>query len=217
MNYEIAPGERAVTIGPPRHGKSNLLAWALEPLHSAVVIDSKHHPAEWAAWGPRHGYVVTRDPELISRHPKVVFQVDHRSLVDRNGWNKPGTHGQVWSEALSRIIARGHTTVVFDESVQVLPSGSSHPQAQRIFTQGAAFGTTTFAGSQIGNRIDTLIPRLAEHAFVFRTLTGQDLKLIQKARSVDCTPLKTLQRFHFGYHRMGDSEWVLCPPVDRVM
>lgn len=217
MNFDIAPGERAVFIGPPRHGKSNLQAWLLEPVRSAVIVDSKHHPAEWARWGPAHGYVVTSDPELISRHPKVVFQVDHRSLVDRGGWNKPGSPGYVWTEALSRIIARGNTVTNFDEAVQVLPAGASHPQAQRIFTQGAGFGNGVFVGTQIGNRIDTLIPRLAEHAFCFRTLTGQDLELIQRARSVDCTPLKTLERFQFAYHRMGDSQWQVCAPVDRVM
>lgn len=217
MNYEIAPGERAVFIGPPRHGKSNLQGWLLETVSSAVVIDSKHHPAEWASWGPRHGYVVTSDPELISRHPKVVFQVDHRSLVDRQGWNKQGTYGYAWTDALSRIIARGNTVTLFDEAVQTLPAGSSHPQAQRIQTQGAGFGNGGWAGTQIGNRIDTLIPRLAEHAFCFRTLTGQDLDLIQRARSIDCEVLKTLERYHFAYHRMGDTAWQVCAPVDRVM
>ena len=215
--YQIGPGERCVFIGPPRHGKSNLQAWLLEPVSSVVVIDSKHHPAEWSRWGPQHGYVVTQDPELISRHPKVVFQVDHRSLVDRQGWNRPGTAGHRWTEALSRIIARHSTVAVFDEAVQTLPAGASHPQAQRIYTQGAGFGTGGWAGTQIGNRIDTLIPRLAEHAFCFRVLTGQDLELIQRARSVDCTPLKTLERFQFAYHRMGDATWQVCAPVDRVM
>jgi hypothetical protein len=213
----IGRGERLVLIGPPRHGKSNIEAWLLDDARSAIVWDSKHHPDEWVKWGPAHGYVVTRDPADISRHPKVVFQVDHRSLVDRAGWTRPGTAGWLWTDALTRAIARGNTVNVFDEAVQVLPAGASHPQAQRIYTQGAGFGSAAWAGSQIGNRIDTLIPRLAEHAVVFRVLTGQDLDLIAKARGLDCAPLKTLDRFHWAYHRMGDSEWRLCGPVDRVM
>jgi len=213
----LGRGQRVVFVGPPRHGKSNLQAWLLEPVVSAVVIDSKHHPDEWVKWGPPHGYVVTSDPADISRHAKVVFQVDHRSLADRSGWGKPGTAGHRWEEALTRIIARGNTVTVFDEAVQVLPAGASNPQAQRIYTQGAGFGSAAWAGSQIGNRIDTLIPRLAEHAFVFRVLTAQDLDLIQRARGVDCTPLKTLDRYQFAYHQMGDTEWRINDPVDRVM
>lgn len=225
MNFHIGPGERAVFIGPPRHGKSNLEAWLLQTVRSAVIIDSKHHPAEWASWGPRNGYVVTSDPREISRHRKVIFQVNHRSLVDRGGWTKPGTPGYQWTEALLRIIERRNTVTDFDEAVQVLPAGASHPDAQRIYTQGAGFGSGAWAGTQIGNRIDTLIPRLAEHAFCFRALTGQDLDLIAKARSVDCSVLSTLGgpnsppelQYQFAYHRMGDSEWQVCGRVDRVM
>jgi len=225
VNYDIAPGERAMFVGPPRHGKSNIIAWHLEPCRSVVIFDSKRHPDEWARWGPKHGYVVSEDPVDISHHAKVVHQVDNRALTDRGGWTKPGRIGYRWTEALARFIARGHTIGVFDETVQTLPAGLAHPDARRIQTQGAAFGSGGWFGTQIANCIDTLIPRLSEHAFVFRMVGREERARLASARAVDCDVLATLggpnseqdRRFEFAYHRMGDDAWTVCGAVDQVM
>jgi hypothetical protein len=225
LNYDIAPGERAMFVGPPRHGKSNIIAWHLEPCRSFVVFDSKRHPDEWAKWAARHGWLVSEDPADISHHAKVVHQIDNRALTDRSGWSKPGRIGYRWTEALTRFIARGHTIGVFDETVQTLPAGAPHPQAARIFTQGAAFGSSAWCGTQIANRIETLIPRLSEHAFVFRLVGQEERARIASARAVNCDVLATLggpnseedRRFEFAYHRMGDDAWTVCGAVDKVM
>lgn len=212
-------------VGPPRHGKSNLMAWLLQGCRSVVVFDSKRHPAEWARWGPAHGYVVSEDPTDISRHSLVVHQVDNRALTDRQGWNRPDRIGYRWTEALNRVIARSHTIAVFDETVQTLPAGAAHPDARRIETQGAAFEIPGWFGTQIANCIDTLITRLSEHAFVFRMVGAEERARIASARQVDCDLLATLggpnsppdERYEFAYHRMGDDAWTVCGAVDHVL
>lgn len=197
-------------VGTPGSGKTTLIEWLLEPLSSVVVLDSKQHPAEYAAWGPRHGYVVTSDPEQLSRHPKVVLQVDQIALDDRGGWHKPDRAGYRWTETLVRILDRGHTTVVFDEVLQTLPAGQAHPQARRLFTQGRAFGLSVWCGTQVANRADTLVFRLAEHCFAFWTGNELDLKLLKGARGVDPEALTELERYQFAYHQAGSRTWQVC-------
>lgn len=225
LDVVIGPGDRVMFVGPPRHGKTNLMAFHAEPLISVVVFDSKRHPDEWGAWGPKHGFVVSDDPVDISRHALVVHQVDNRSLTDRQGWKQPGTMGYRWTEALARFIARGHTVGIFDETVQTLPAGLAHPDARRIQTQGAGFYSGSWFGTQIANCIDTLIPRLSEHAFVFRMVGATERARLASARGVNCDVLATLggpnspegERYQFAYHRMGDDFWTVCGAVDKVL
>lgn len=201
------------------------MAGLVEGCPSVVVFDSKRHPLEWARWGPAHGYVVSDDPRDISRYRLVVHQVDNRALTDRGGWNRPDRIGYRWTEALNRVIARGNTVAVFDETVQTLPAGAAHPDARRIETQGAAFGIGGWYGTQIANCIDTLIPRLSEHAFVFRMVGGEERARIASYRQVNCDVLATLggpnspedERYEFAYHRMGDDAWTVCGAFEKVM
>lgn len=213
QDFQIKRTDRVMFVGPPRSGKSNLQAWLLEQESSWVVIDSKMHPDEWASWGPKQRAIVTKDPDDIARYPKVVFQPNNNDLIDRSGWRKPG---HPWTRALQLIFQRGHTICVFDETVQTMPAGSSHPDALRLYTQGAAYGVPCWAGTQLANRIDTLTSRLAEHCFTFR-LGPMDSRILCEARGVRGEELAGLQKYHFAYHGAGDRAWTLCPPVDPVL
>lgn len=211
---QLQAGERACFIGTPGKGKTTLTQWLAEELGSVCVLDSKLDPKEWQAWGPRHGYTVSRDPRDISRHRRLVFQVNQLALDDRKGWDKPGRPGYEWTDALRRLLARGHTTVIFDEALQSLPAGASHPEARRLFTQGRSFHLTVWAGTQLANRAETLIFRLSEHCFAFQTTNGDDLKLLEKARGLDCQVLTGLEPYQFAYHRVSAPEWRICSPVE---
>jgi hypothetical protein len=198
-----------------RSGKSNLIAWLLQGVSSDVIIDSKQHPDEWSKWGPPHGYVVTKDPGDIRKHPKVVYQVDMPVLMDVNGWNKPGALGNQWTEALTNVLRRGNTVVVFDELVHVLPAGRPHPVAVQILTQGGAWRLSAWGGSQYANRVETMIIRGAVHCFAFR-LGPYDAKLISEKRGVDLNGIE-LPDYGFAYHLTNSPGWQACAPVDPVM
>jgi hypothetical protein len=215
-SFQLAPGQPALFVGPMRSGKSNLIGYLLEEVSSAVVIDSKRHPEEWAAWGPRHGYEVTSDPAAISQQAKVIWQVDMTWLLDRAGWRKPDGVGWPWTDGLQRIMARGSTVVVFDELAHQLPAGQPHPQAVQILTQGAAWKLSAWGGSQYANRVETMIVRGAVHCFCFR-LNPVDMKLMAEKRGIDLVALAELPEYGFGYHLTNTPEWVLCQPVDHVL
>lgn len=215
-------GERAVFIGMPGFGKSNQICFLLGAgVESAVVFDSKRHPEEYAAWGPKHGFLVTQDPAMISQHPKVIFQVDQRSLLDRGGWQRPGSTGWLWTDALQRTKARGNTVVVFDEVIQTLPAGASHPEAVTLYTQGRAWGLSCWAGTQVPNRMETLVVRIAEHCFCFWCGNHKDRDMIAGCRSVDSEILQELQRppsdKHYAYHGIGAQQWIVCKSVENVI
>src|SRR5215472_4916212 len=154
-SISLRAGQRALFVGLPEYGKTNLMMWLLEDVRSIVVMDSKLHPEEWAPWARRRRGLVTSDPAEILRAPIVVYQVEQTALDDRTGWRIPGRPGYAWTEALVRCQQRGNTVVVFDEVLQTLPAGASHPEARRVYTQGRAFGLSCWAGTQIANRMDT--------------------------------------------------------------
>jgi energy-coupling factor transporter ATP-binding protein EcfA2 len=207
----LAPGEPVLFVGPMGCGKSKLIAWHLEEARSVVIIDSKRYPDEWAAWGPKHGYVVTKDPADISRHALVVWQVETHTLLDVGGFRKPGSLGYTWTEGLGRIMKRGNTIVVFDELVQQLPAGHPHPSAVQILTQGGAYKLSAWGGSQYANRVETMIVRAAVHAFCFQ-LQPFDAEEIRKKRGV-ALPNEPLPPYGFHYHRTNTALWVPCQPV----
>jgi hypothetical protein len=192
LNFRLAAGDRAVFIGLPRSGKTNLIAALLGGVRSFVVIDSKRHPDEWAAWARANGMLVTADPAEINRrteqgalaNPRLIFQVSSRSLRDRGGWDHVGATGRVWNDALEAIAARGRrysTVVIFDEVIQTLPAGASHPLAWELYEQGRAFGISCWAGTQIANNMETRVTRLAEHCFSF----WMGLSAVRPALAVD--------------------------------
>jgi hypothetical protein len=226
--YRLASGERAVFIGQPKSGKTNLQAALASGVRSFVVIDSKRHPDEWSAWARGQGILVTADPVEINRrgddgqlaNPRLIIQVTSRALGDREGWKRPGTNGYVWTEILEGLQARGRrfsTLVVFDEVIQSMPSGAAHPLAWELFTQGRAFGISCWAGSQIPNRMETLVIRLAEHCFSFWMGNRKDQQILSDARGIDCAVLSTLQTHHFAYHQNGAREWTICSPAPLVL
>ena len=222
----LRPGDRAVFIGLPRSGKSNLLMVLLQGVQRFVIIDTKMHPGEWVAWARKTGVHVTANPDDITArdkdnrllYPRIVFQVSTRAMRDRAGWYKPGRVGNLWTRALEAIKARrAPTVVVFDEVLQSLPSGGAHPMAHELFEQGRAFGISCWSGTQLANRMTTLVPRLSEHCFSFRILHGKDRELLRDARGIDCEELGELEPFHFGYHQLGDDRWTICAPVPNVI
>ena len=227
MKFSLASGERVVFIGQPKSGKSNLQAALADGVKSLVVIDSKRHPGEWAAWAKTRGVLVTSDPAEINRrdqgklaNPRLVIQVTSRALRDREGWKRPGTDGHRWTQILEAIQSRGRgvsTLVIFDEVLQTLPSGAAHPLAWELYEQGRAFGISCWAGSQVPNRMETLVIRLAEHCFTFWMGNKGDQKILAAARSVDCEVLSTLGTFHFAYHTNGQREWIVCSPAPKVL
>lgn len=206
----IHAGDRVVVIGPPSSGKSNFQAWMLTGLSSVVVVDSKKHPREWSWWGPRHGYHVTSDPDDIARYALVIYQPSHAELQDYSD-------GSPWTRALHRIQERGRTHVVFDETVQTLPAGRPHPMAMVLYTQGAAYGITCWAGTQIANRIETLTLRMAEHCISF-WVGPTEAAHIAVSRGIASTKLTQLRPYHSAYHRMGPGnvEWEETGPVELV-
>jgi hypothetical protein len=226
--YKLASGERAVFIGQPKSGKTNLQAALASGVNSFVVIDSKRHPDEWIRWARSRSVLVTSDPAEINRrddagqlaNPRLVIEVTSRALGDREGWKRPGTDGYTWTQILEALQARGRrfsTLVVFDEVIQSMPAGAAHPLAWELFTQGRAFGISCWAGSQIPNRMETLVIRLAEHCFSFWMGNRGDQDILAKARGIDCSVLSTLQPHHFAYHQNGAREWTICTPAPLVL
>jgi hypothetical protein len=210
-DYQLAPGQPALFVGPMGSGKSKLITFLLDDARSDVIIDSKRHPDEWAAWGPRHGHVVTSDPRDISRHPKVVWQVTVETLLDVGGFDKPGRPGYLWTDGLKRIMARGSTIVVFDELVQQLPAGHPHASAVQIITQGGAYKLSPWGCSQYANRVETMIVRGAVHAFCFQ-LQAYDAGEVLKKRGV-ALPAEQLPPHGFHYHLTNTPTWIRCQPV----
>jgi hypothetical protein len=229
LNYKLAAGERVVFVGLPKSGKTNLMAALAAGVKSLVVIDSKRHPDEWAAWARGQGVLVTTDPAEINRrddagqlaNPRIIIQISSRALRDRAGWTRPGTDGHRWTEILEAVQARGRhisTLVIFDEVLQTLPAGAGHPLAWELYEQGRAFGISCWGGSQIPNRMETLIIRLAEHCFAFWMGNKKDQQILADCRGVDCSVLSTLQAHHFAYHVNGPrSEWTVCSPAPLVL
>jgi hypothetical protein len=183
------------------------------PLASVVIVDSKRDRNEWAAWGPRFGYVVTSDWHAIREHPLVVYQVDQLALDDRPGWDRPGTVGYSWTEALMAIFARGRTVCLFDEAGQTLPAPSAHPHARRILTQGRSLHVSAWAGAQRPLWIDTFVMRLSEHVFCFKVTDANDRRELEKARGAPSDGLGQLPDKHFAYHRLGMDAWQICTPA----
>ena len=216
MTLQLEPGQPCIVLGPQRCGKSNLIAFYLLELSSVVVFDSSHHPDEWAKFGPQHGYVVTSDPADIRRHPKVVYQVPMQALMDVGGWRKPGSTGDQWTQALQNVVKRGNTATVFDEIVHQLPAGRPHPDAMVIYTQGAKYGLTPWAGSQFGNRVETATVRAATHCFCF-AMNPYDLGIVGQRRGCPTDSLAGLGKYEFGYHLTNTAMWQLGQPVERVM
>lgn len=216
MGVRFGAGEPVIAVGAMRAGKSNWFGWNLEGVRSAVVVDSKRHPDEYSKWGPAHGYLVTSDPADIRRRSLVVYQPSMHVLRDVQGWNKPGSLGHQWTQALDNIMARGNTVVLFDETVHQLPSGRPHPSAMQIYTQGAAYGLSPWAGTQFANRVETSTVRAAVHCVCFK-LNPYDLKLLGEKRGIDAQCLRDLPKWGFGYHLTNTEQWQLCSPVDRVM
>jgi hypothetical protein len=214
-SFELAKGQPAIFIGPMRSGKSNLIAYLLEDAPSVDIIDSKQHPDEWGRWGPAHGYVVTSDPADIRRHPKVVYQVPMPVLLDVGGFNKPGSPGSQWTEALTNCLRRGDTVVVFDELVHQLPSGRAHPVAVQVLTQGGAWKLSAWGGSQYANRVETMIVRGAVHCFAFR-LQPFDAKLMAEKRGCELNGIE-VPDYGFAYHLTNTPAWQVCAPVELVM
>jgi len=210
--FQLLPGEPIIIVGPMGSGKSKLVTFLCEDSGSVVIIDSKRHQDEWAEWGPKHGYVVTSDPADISRHPKVVWQVDVHTLLDVQGFQKPGRPGYLWTDGLLRIMRRGNTKVVFDELVQQLPAGHPHPSAVQILTQCGAYGITPIGCSQYANRVETMIVRGAVHAFCYR-LQPFDAAEIEKKRGIALPSEPPLPPYGFHYHRTNTDQWVACQPV----
>jgi len=228
LSFKLGQGDRAVFIGLPKSGKTNLEAALCASVKSLVVIDSKRHPEEWADWAKARGVLVTNDPAQINLrkdgqlvNPRIVIQVSSRALRDRAGWKKPGSVGWVWTEILEAIIARGRrvsTLVIFDEVLQTLPSGSAHPLAWEMYEQGRAFGLSIWAGSQIANRMETLVIRLAEHCFSFWMGNPKEQRLLADCRGLDCSVLSTLEQWHFAYQANGPrSQWTVCSPAPKVI
>lgn len=237
MSFRLQAGDRAFFNGLPKSGKSNLTAAFLQGVQSFVVIDTKRHPGEWPAWAKKNGVLVTADPAAISArqeagkgkpkegdpptgqllNKRLIFQISTQAIRDRAGWYKPGRPGHLWTQALQNIRDRRRPTVVlFDEVLQSLPAHGSHPAGQELYEQGRAFGISCWAGTQLGNRMDTHVPRLAEHCFSMRIFHAKEEELLRDARGIDCSELKTLEKFHFGYHTHGMDHWEVCPPVEKV-
>lgn len=228
MIYRLAAGDRAVFIGQPKSGKTNLQAALAAGVASLVVIDSKRHPEEWGAWARKQGVLVSSDPAEINRrdesgklaNPRLVIQITSRALRDRGGWSRPGSDGARWTQILEQLQFRGRrvpTLVIFDEVLQTLPSGASHPLAWELYEQGRAFGISCWAGSQIPNRMETLVIRLAEHCFSFWMGNRKDQQILADCRGVDCGELARLQVHHYAYHHNGERQWTLCSPAPLVL
>jgi hypothetical protein len=207
----IRAGQRVVVIGPSGCGKTRFEMPLLEGVQSVVVFDVKQDPDEWLSWGPAHGYEVISEPMLIARLPRVVLRVDDLWLQDRQGWTDPSRPGYRWTEACQLVFARGNTTVVFTEGLQLLPSAGANPWARKVVTQGRSRRVTTITDIQVANWTDTLLIRQADHAFVFRC-DAADVKLL-RSRGADPRPLLSLEDHAWAHHVQGARDWTLYEPL----
>lgn len=207
----IRTGQRVMVVGPSGCGKTRWEMALLDGVGSAVIFDAPQDQAEWLSWGPAHGYVVTEDIDQIRRHPRVVLQVDDLWLQDREGWTKEGRLGWFWTQACMAVWDRGHTTVVFGEGLQLLPSSGANPWARKVITQGRKRGLTTLTDVQVANWTDTLMVRQSDHVFCFR-LNAADVRILRD-RGADPRPLLKLEDYAWGHHASGASEWTIYEPL----
>ncbi len=227
MNVRIGAGDRAIFIGLPGWGKTTLAQALLEGVPSAVVVDPKGDEHEWREWGRRHGYVISCDPRYIARMPgdpargptpraKVVWLVDSLWISDRAGWSRKGTPGNMWTDGLARIFARGNTVAVFDDALTTLPAGVVHPQARKIITMGRAPKVGAWIVAQAPLWLDTVALRTAEHCFAFTQPSAEWRDKLRSERGVECEPLASLARYEFAYHTHGQAAWELFQPISRA-
>jgi hypothetical protein len=95
-----------------------------------------------------------------------------------------------------------------------MPVSGSHPSLRRILTQGRAHGLSVWVGSQLGNRLDTIVIRLADHCISF-WVSPQDVALLTQARGVDAAPIGELSKFWWGYTELaGDPGGSSAPSPD---
>lgn len=218
--------ERVLFLGATRGGKTTLEQVLLRQLDSWVVFDSKRVGREWASFAAETGAVITQNPADIRRHERVVFQTDTRSLQDRPGWSRPGTLGYLWTEALLSVFWRqaddASTVAVFDEAMHTLPANGAHPEARRLFTQGAGMGLPCWLGSQAPLWIDTVAQSQSEHCFSFCLHHPGYRKELSSRRGVDCELLGLLagprhpdasRRREFAHHLTGDDFWTELAPL----
>lgn len=216
MQLPIKAGDQVFIRGDKGEGKS-VLCMAYLGHQSAVVLDPKGEE-EWLHYARHHDMHITRDPADILRFPRVLLLVDQLWLDDREGWRKPGTPGYQWTQALINIWTRQNTLVVFEESIQTLPSTGANPHARRIMTQGRLPRITSLVTIQVTNWVDTLGPKLAGHYISFRCSDEDELTSIRKRRGADPSVLKTLPPHAFAYHARGAQQWQICPalPIELV-
>lgn len=191
------------------------------PQRSAVVLDIKKKPEEWARYGRRNGWLVTRDPRNLMRAPRVVLWVDQRWLDDRKGWREHTPPGLYWTLTLEALFRRGQTLIVWEDAHRTLPVYNCHPQARAIFTDGRALGLPSIVLSQAPSWLDPFVVRSAEHFIAGRTVIQRDLRRIQEDRGVDPTILTELHGREdpgwAAYHRDGADMWALLSPEENVI
>lgn len=210
--------QRVTFLGDTRSGKTCLMqAFLGAPgISSVVVVDSKHLDHEWRQFAETHGYVVTMSPADIRQHALVIFRVDYRSLLDAQGWRKEGSIGWQWTEALQSILWRKNTLAVFDEAMHVLPSKMAHPEARRIFTQGAGQGIASWVASQAPLHVDTVALAQSEHMIAFAQTLPEYQADIRRRRGVDAAPLGELGKYEWAHHEKGRSDWDFYDPISIV-
>jgi hypothetical protein len=198
-------------------GKTTLMQSLLAPLHSVVIIDSKHNDADWLGFARTFCYAVSADPSDIRRHARVVFRVDAGALADVTGWRKPGAVGFSWTEALRSILWRQDTVAVFDEAMHSLPSKAVHLDARRISTQGAGLGISAWFGTQAPLFVDTVALSQSEHMFAFASNVDEYLVAVRRLRGIDAELLRGLGSHEFAHHRKGDPGWAHFAPIEPVI
>lgn len=227
IQIRTAPGEaeRLLIVGVTRGGKTTLGQALLGEQDSWVVFDSKRLGREWADFAEQHGAVVSQNPADIRRHERVVLQLDTRSLLDREGWRKPGSLGYIWTEVLLSVFWRqsedGTTVAVFDEAMHTLPV-NCNPEALRLQTQGAGLGLPAWIFTQAPLFVNTVAMSQAEHCFAFATFHAGYRKELAVRRGVDCELLGELagpkspdvpRRREFAHHYTGEEGWTRFAPL----
>lgn len=208
----VSTAERVLIIGATRSGKTYWEYMGLRHVPSWVWIDTKRKPDECARYGRLLGAHVTTDPADLLRYPRVVFQISSVAIGDRSGWERPGSPGYLWTQALRNIKRRTNTLVVWDEAMTSLPANGGHAEARELFTQGAAWNVGSWVGTQAANWLDTVAVRQCEMCVSFR-IAGEDQAVLRKRRSVDCSLLSELGKYEFAVHTWESGEWTRFGPL----
>lgn len=192
--------EHGVLIGAGQSGKSTAALALLGRCRNLVVIDPKR-----AGQFDGLGGVVGEDPELILRHPVVIWQPPMAAITrPAKDWSDPWSRG-LWY--IRSVRSRRGVCVFHDEARVTLPT-APHPLAAEQVHLGMGLGIGVWAATQGFSRTYPPLFDNAVHWLLFRLASASQRGSLAASLEVEglVNRLGGLPPRRFLYWRQGMLE-----------